>query len=157
MEYKDHPDYPIRVYRNGQIWSLKYKRWLKLGNHSKGYKVYNSGRGVKFVHRLVMEMFGPEPPANIAYPVVDHIDENKTNNHIDNLRWLSNRDNIYHKLRRGENHYRMKLDDKTVAKIRQQAQSGTPQTALAEQYGVNQSTISRLCNNARRRPPPLKP
>ena len=157
MEYKTHPDFPIRVYRDGRIWSLTRNRFLKCATHSKGYKVYHTKETSRYVHRLVMEMFGPEPPANMTVPVVDHIDEDKTNNHIDNLRWLSNKDNINHKLRRGEKHYRMKLDDKTVAKIRQAHSDGSSYRSLAEQYKVHYSTIWNLCNNVRRNKSPLKP
>lgn len=42
------------------------------------------------VHRLVCEAFHPNPN-DLA--TVDHIDNNKINNHIDNLRWASFQEN----------------------------------------------------------------
>lgn len=46
-----------------------------------------------FIHRLVAETF-LDNPENL--PIVNHIDGNKSNNHIGNLEWVSNRDNINH-------------------------------------------------------------
>lgn len=44
-----------------------------------------------YVHRLVAEAF-IDNPENL--PDVDHIDCNKENNHVDNLRWSSREDNM---------------------------------------------------------------
>lgn len=45
------------------------------------------------IHRMVMETFNPiENPENY---VVDHIDGNKQNNDISNLRWVTQRQNTY--------------------------------------------------------------
>lgn len=44
-----------------------------------------------FVHSLMLETFKGERPDGY---VVDHIDDNPQNNHIDNLRYISNTENI---------------------------------------------------------------
>ena len=43
------------------------------------------------VHRLVAETFLPNEN---NYREIDHIDRDKTNNHVDNLRWCTRRENM---------------------------------------------------------------
>lgn len=49
----------------------------------------------EYVHRLVARAF-IDNPNNL--PVVDHIDFNRANNCVENLRWVSQRTNILHSL-----------------------------------------------------------
>ena len=58
-----------------------------------GYLLVNVGgiRNTVPVHRLVAEAFLPNPENK---PFVDHIDGNKSNNRIENLRWVTQKENV---------------------------------------------------------------
>lgn len=53
-------------------------------NHANGYKGIRHNGRVYYVHRLVAEAFIPHP---LGKDTVDHIDRNRTNNCVNNLRW----------------------------------------------------------------------
>jgi hypothetical protein len=69
-------------------------------NDSKGYPVVNFRKNGNLhrysVHRMVAETFIPNPQ-NLA--AVNHKDNVKTNNNLDNLEWISIGDNIRHAAR----------------------------------------------------------
>lgn len=70
---------------------------IKTPQHNKktGYchvKVSGSlGKRSMSLHRLVAQAFLPNPN---NYREVDHIDRDKTNNHVDNLRWCTREENM---------------------------------------------------------------
>lgn len=73
---------------------VRKERILKCGDR-KGYKdVYlfdeNGKRHQKLVHRLVAQAF-IENPNNL--PEIDHIDANKANNKVTNLKWVTHKEN----------------------------------------------------------------
>ena len=76
----------------------------------------------KLVHRLVAEAFIQNP---YNKPVVDHIDTNPQNNHVDNLRWVTIQENCLNPLTRehnssskmGHKYYGRPLTDEERAKI----------------------------------------
>ena len=60
----------------------------KKGHHRVSLKV--DGKKTLFIHRLVAIGFIPNFDEK---PQVDHIDQNKNNNCVENLRWVTNREN----------------------------------------------------------------
>ena len=70
---------------------------IKLGTHPQGYKlVVLSKRGQTKtcrVHRLVAQAFIPNPE---NLPVVNHKDENPSNNNVENLEWCTQKHNVNH-------------------------------------------------------------
>ena len=72
-----------------ELKQAKNKRndYMQLTLHKNG-KCYT-----KRVHRLVAQAFIPNPENK---PQVNHIDENKTNNHMSNLEWMTSIENVNH-------------------------------------------------------------
>lgn len=68
---------------------------MKQGMHDKGYKTVSLTKDGKtktfFVHRLVAEAFIENPD---SLPMVNHKDEDKTNNFVENLEWCTNEYNL---------------------------------------------------------------
>ena len=91
---KDYPNYSFDLNSN-QVYNTKYKRYLKLTLGKNGYYcigLYKNNKQKVFrFHRLVYEAYYGEIPENLC---IDHIDNNKQNNNIDNLRLASISENI---------------------------------------------------------------
>jgi hypothetical protein len=84
----------------GRVWSVGRQQYLKGSVDKDGYlKVQltakNGKRKLEFIHRIVALTFIPNPT---GMPVVNHKDENKQNNCVDNLEWCTTLyNNIYSK------------------------------------------------------------
>lgn len=81
-----------KINRFGEIYSTKFKKILTPSSAGKGYLKVSLGINGKinqrYIHRLVAIQFIPNPN---NLPQVDHIDRNKQNNSIENLRWCDNK------------------------------------------------------------------
>lgn len=81
----------------GRVWGYKRKKFLKPIPDKDGYlKVNLCKNGVikaHYIHRLVAAAYIPNPDNK---PTVNHKDENKTHNWINNLGWMTMAEqNIY--------------------------------------------------------------
>ncbi len=92
MEVKDYPNYLI--YEDGRVYSKKRKKFLKSRLEKKGYYVVDLCKDGKKklckIHRLIALHYIPLVDGK---DMVDHIDQNKTNNDISNLRWVNSSEN----------------------------------------------------------------
>lgn len=91
--WKDVVGYESRykVSSTGRIYSIRAGRILKTCISNKGYELAclrgdDGKRSQKTVHRLVATAF-LDNPDNL--PIINHKDENKLNNSVDNLEWCT--------------------------------------------------------------------
>ena len=140
-------------YSNGTI--VPYKGKLKKQSIDKyGYAYVglylNQNHKQGMIHRLVANAFIDNIDNK---PQINHIDGNKLNNHVDNLEWVTAQENLTHAVDiglldnvSGEGHYKAKLTNKDVVKIRQRVSNGENYQSIADDYGVVKSTIGFLIN-----------
>ena len=79
----------------GKVWSYRNECFLEPKDNGKGYLFVNlckNGKKKKYyVHRLVAMAYLPNPD---NLPQVDHIDNDKTHNYVNNLQWITHKDNV---------------------------------------------------------------
>ena len=107
--------------------------------------LYDGGKRKKaYVHQLVCGAFhGPAPSPKHE---VGHRDGARTNNRVDNLRWVTRIENcddsaIHGTRLRGEHQNGAKLTAATVLEIRRLAAAGVMQKDIAARFGVSASAI----------------
>lgn len=149
--YKPLPeDNDYLIYSDGRVYSLKSKRFLKGKIDNVGYQVYALAIGDKmsangkklskmvYAHRLVAQVF-LENPNN--YPYVHHKDENKLNNNLENLEWVSEKMNTYY--------HNLQKKDKKIYKPKYYTKDlpGEKWMIIPEQPNYSVSSLGRFRNN----------
>lgn len=90
LKKKDIPNFEDRyeIWSDGTVWNKKYNRKVNGKLTKSGYKQVHLIKEKQsyyfYIHRLVAEAFIDNPN---LYPIVNHRDENKLNNSIENLEW----------------------------------------------------------------------
>lgn len=145
----------------GVVFSHKTDKILVGGYDTNGYRIvclWENGRQItKSVHRLVLENFVGTPPKGYE---ARHLNGDRLDNRLSNLKWGTHRDNIldsvrhgtHHLLRKGENSLTCgekartsKLTKVKVIEIRNLYLSGKfTQKHLAGKFGICQSQVSRI-------------
>jgi hypothetical protein len=142
------PEYLIS--NDGLVWSTKTNRIIKASKNIPGYLYVNlriSGKTKPYaIHRLVAEAFIGSIPKDM---VVDHINSNKADNTVGNLRIISRISNSIFsrkKIRKdGKNGYA--IDEKIASQIKWLLlNTNMIQRDIANFYGVSYSMISAIKN-----------
>lgn len=96
---KDIPNYEKKyaIDQKGNVWSYKHQKYLKqtISNGYLGVSLVDSNNKIKrcTVHRLVAITYLPNEE---NLPCVNHKDENKLNNSVDNLEWCTSYYNVHY-------------------------------------------------------------
>ena len=163
--YKVHKEYPMLTISNtGSVLTTKtgivrYTRISKQGYAVTQVEVNGKIKTLK-VHRLVADMFLPEPDEALVLKcsnehhkkvLVRHLDNDKTNNHFTNLVWSDQStntkqawdDNLIPSLV-GESNGRATLSDSLVHKICKDYEDGMKPKQAVEKYGISQQQATKI-------------
>lgn len=156
----DGYDGKYKISNRGRVYSVKSSKYLKIAKDYHGYlfvNLCNNGKQkYKRIHRIVAETFIPNPD---NLPEVNHKDENKENNYVENLEWCDQKYNNNYGTRKERMQYTLDNMDwdktncsrkpKTVGKynIDNQLIEVYKSTQEAERKtGFNHYNICRCCN-----------
>ena len=151
--WRDIKDYPNYMVSNlGNVKSLcnnktRKEKIIKKGKDSGGYLFVNLHKKGKvkyyYVHRLVAEVFMPNPDNK---PCIDHINTDKTDNSVENLRWVTHKENSNNPM----------TFDKISKPIIQFSKDGEfikkwdCITDVLRELGINQGNICKCCKGERK-------
>lgn len=144
-----------------EVVNCKTGNVLKWSLNDRGYVLvrpsFNGKRNCCLLHRFILSTFDPIGYFDDAQ--VNHIDENKLNNKLSNLEWMSAKDNSNHGTRNQRAAESMKgvlINRKDISKpVLQFTKSGTlvaeypSATEAHRQTGVHTGNICACCNSYR--------
>ena len=130
----------------GKVWSYRSKKFLKSCKQSTEYLAVtlckDGTRKSYTIHRLVAEAYLPNPN---NLPQVNHKDENKTHNYINNLEWCDNTYNVNY----GTRNKRVgRARSKTVICVETNIVYHSP-TEVEQTLGIDASSIHKCCKGKR--------
>lgn len=131
------------VSSKGNLKNVKNGKVLKLHTNKSGYNTYvlsqDSIKKCFKIHRLVGILFIPNPTNK---PYINHIDGNKSNNHVSNLEWSTAKENDTHARANG-----LKKNNKPVKSIWIENGTQTVFYSTGEAsavLGINKGTIHKV-------------
>lgn len=151
---KDIPGYEGKyaITSCGKVWSYYINNFLSQHIDRKGYQRVmlhlNGKQKLWSVHRLVAITYIPNPN---NFPEVNHKDENKLNNSINNLEWCDRKYNLNYGTARERSAERQKKTspfNKRVLCVETGIIYFSAQEAK-RQTGINNTSISKVCNGKR--------
>lgn len=137
-----------KVSNLGNVYSCHVNRNLSIATRKDNYQFvmlrHNGKQRYKMVHRLVAEAFIPNPD---NLPVVNHKDENPSNNHMDNLEWCTWQYNATYNnahIKRGEQQIKTVYAYNRNGDLHETYLSASD---IANDLNMTDSNISTVCNS----------
>ena len=129
-----------KIDKNGEIWSEHSKRFLKT-KITNGYETISfrkKGKHITYsIHRLVALTFLPNPN---EYEVVHHKNDNKLDNHVENLEWVTQKENVKRNKKKTSHPRKVQqLKNDIVIKTYDSV------TEASKEIGLSRSAISKAC------------
>ena len=147
-EYKNY-----LIYEDGRIYSKRYKKFLTPKKNWDGYhriQIWENNKcHMVGWHRIIAETFIPNPDNK---PFVNHKNGIKTDNRVENLEWVTQKENIKHAWQNGlsksqMNNYKTskKIDcyDLFLNFIKTYSQT----MEIERELGIKHSNVSYSCKN----------
>ena len=130
----------------GNIWSHKTKKFLVPVKDKYGYFrihiVDETGKPrTLLIHRLVAKMFLPTQEPSLQ---IDHIDGNKQNNKVSNLRWVSNRENAHYAMKNGLMPHAVFMFEDVVRRICVDLANGISVAEISKKTGFSYHAITAI-------------
>lgn len=142
------------INEDGDVYSFYKRGNLKTHLNHKGYlrvTLSINGKGKAFfLHRLVLMAFSPT--TNMELLEVNHKDGNKLNNSLNNLEWVTTKENINHAIKNqlradfkgSKNGYSVLTEEDVYWIIEQLKLKSISQQNMADIVGCSKSTISAI-------------
>ena len=141
----------VKSFKNGRILILKLWKvpqgYMRVGLRN------NLGGSHRFVHILVAKAFIPNPK---NLPEVDHINGIKTDNRVENLRWVTRSQNAIYAIEKGfqkvgvndsKSKIKSEEDIRFIRKNYKQRDSEFGCKALAKKFNVSPGVIQSIVHN----------
>lgn len=142
----DYPNYFVT--REGRIFSNYSNKWLKPDINQDGYSMVRLYKNKKSkaisIHRLVAQTFVLNPNNKLE---VNHINEIKSDNRIENLEWCTRSENELHNSKNGgEKNPRSKLTVEQIKEIRENHRKTKYGDKPYLKYGIGKTQYYRIIN-----------
>lgn len=144
ISIKDYPNYQIS--NLGNVKSLITNKVLLTQIDKYGYNNIIINKKYFFIHRLIAIHFIDNP---LNKPQVNHINGIKNDNKIENLEWVTSKENINHSYKKKlhptcEKHGRSKLSNNDVLLIRELLQNKVNQKFIADNFNISQVSVWKI-------------
>lgn len=154
MKFKQIKDFPnYEVSENGDVQNIKTGKLLKSHLTKQGVLAISLRKdnilSLNLIHRLVAITY-IENPFNLEFVI--HIDNNKTNNNVNNLQWKSQLSFVKNQYStgilnsKGDNNFNSRLDNNDVKTIKHLLSKKIAVKKIAELFNVSNGIIYCIKN-----------